>query len=201
MISFGRFLSPGLRTGHLSKLWGSLRVSQRRKGEEDPAIETCTVRKLKAEHGHEAANIFWWPIDKSFYLGLPVQTLTFYRWEQGSLKVGCQPNVTGDLAVTSKLERWLKIMQTYSHHGSMNYPCLTCFLAKEAWKVFGHVCPPGTYLMKMMCKHCVESRFWGLPNSGSRGLMDQGCNRFLKWSSEWPLCTDPVSCTWKMWEL
>lgn len=47
-------------------------------------------------------------------------------------------------------------MQTYNNHGSMNSPCLRGFLAKAAWKVRGHVYPPGTYLMRMM----VVSTVW-----------------------------------------
>lgn len=117
--------------------------------------------------------------------------ITFYRWEQRSLKVRCQPNVTNNLAVTSKLERWLNIMWTSYNHGSINYLCLRRFLAKAAWTVFGHVYPPGTYLMKRMVISTVWKRFWGLSKLGSRGLLEQRCNHLLKWSSEWPLCADP----------
>lgn len=81
--------------------------------------------------------------------------ITFYRWEQRSLKVVCQPNIAGDLVVTAKLSGgW--IMWTSNNHESMNYLCLRCFLAKVAWKVFGHVYPLGTYLMKRM----VVSTVW-----------------------------------------
>lgn len=101
------------------------------------------MSKCRAELGHEGARSV---VISRHQTSNPL--IKFYRRKQRSPQVGCQPNVTSDLAVTSRFERWWNIMWSPYNHGSINYPCFRCFLAKATWKVFGHIYPHGTYLMR-----------------------------------------------------